>query len=95
MNLRLLHDGILIKREIVQEGKFELINAHKDKPYQGIVVMTGPGIDEPVDCSPGDTILFNHNKSLIINLEGQEYYYIREVSVVLVKEKQSVNEAQV
>ncbi len=67
MNVRPLHDRLLIERVAEQEqtaGDLYIPDTAKDKPTRGTVLAVGPGArDEdgnrvPLDVAPGDTVLF-------------------------------------
>ena len=91
MNVRPLHDRILVKRVEETEQRFGGIiipDTAKEKPQQGRVVAVGHGRvnDEgkvvPLDVKSGDTILFGKFSGTEIKLEGEEYLIIREEEVL-------------
>ena len=91
MNVRPLHDRILVKRVEETEQRFGGIiipDTAKEKPQQGRVVAVGHGRvnDEgkvvPLDVKSGDTILFGKYSGTEIKLEGEEYLIIREEEVL-------------
>ena len=91
MNVRPLHDRILVKRVEETEQRFGGIiipDTAKEKPQQGRVVAVGHGRvnDEgkvvPLDVKSGDTILFGKFSGTEIKLEGEEYLIIREEDVL-------------
>ena len=91
MNVRPLHDRILVKRVEETEQRFGGIiipDTGKEKPQQGRVVAVGHGRvnDEgkvvPLDVKSGDTILFGKYSGTEIKLEGEEYLIIREEEVL-------------
>ena len=91
MNVRPLHDRILVKRVEETEQRFGGIiipDTAKEKPQQGRVVAVGHGRvnDEgkviPLDVKSGDTILFGKYSGTEIKLDGEEYLIIREEEVL-------------
>ena len=91
MNVRPLHDRILVKR--LEEGEQRIggiiiPDTAKEKPQQGRVVAVGHGRinDEgkvmPLDVKAGDTILFGKYSGTEIKLDGEEYLIIREEEVL-------------
>ena len=65
MNLRPLHDRVIVKRqekETTTAGGIVLASSAAEKPSEGVVVAVGPGrVDEkgnriPVDIKEGDVI---------------------------------------
>ena len=91
MNLRPLHDRILIRRteesEQMRGGLYIPDNA-KEKPQQGEVVAVGSGkmLDNgervSIDLKPGDKILFGKYSGSDIKLEGDEYLILREDEIL-------------
>jgi chaperonin GroES len=91
MNLRPLHDRILIKRIEEKEtvkGGIIIPDTAKEKPQEGEVVAVGHGkkTDEgkliALDVKAGDRILFGKYSGAEIKLEGQEYLILREEEVL-------------
>jgi chaperonin GroES len=91
MNLRPLHDRILIRRteesEQMRGGLYIPDNA-KEKPQQGEVIAVGNGkmLDNgervSIDLKPGDKILFGKYSGSDIKLEGDEYLILREDEIL-------------
>jgi chaperonin GroES len=91
MNLRPLHDRILIKRIEEKEtvkGGIIIPDTAKEKPQEGEVFAVGLGkkTDEgkviALDVKAGDRILFGKYSGADIKLDGQEYLILREEEVL-------------
>ncbi len=93
MNVRPLHDRILVKR--IEEGEqivggIIIPDTAKEKPQSGEVVAAGAGkIDEkgkriPLDVKAGDKILFGKYSGQEIKLDGKEFLIMREDEVLAV-----------
>jgi chaperonin GroES len=91
MNLRPLHDRILVKRLEEQEtmrGGIVIPDSAKEKPQQAEVVAVGKGKlledgnrAEP-DVKAGDRILFGKYSGADVRIEGQEYLILREDEIL-------------
>ena len=95
MNVRPLHDRILIKRIEEKEtvkGGIIIPDTAKEKPQEGEVIAVGKGMKTDkgeliaLDVKPGDRILFGKYSGTEIKLDGQEYLIIREDEVLGVLE---------
>ena len=95
MNLRPLHDRIIVQR--LEEGEQKIggiiiPDTAKEKPQQGKVIAAGNGKAKddgkrvPLDVKAGDLILFGKYSGQEIKLEGQEYLIMREDEVLAVVE---------
>jgi len=91
MNLRPLHDRILIKRIEEKEtvkGGIIIPDTAKEKPQEGEVVAVGHGKKNEegtviaLDVKAGDRILFGKYSGAEIKLDGQEYLILREEEVL-------------
>jgi len=91
MNIRPLHDRILIKRIEEKEtikGGIIIPDTAKEKPQEGEVVAVGKGkkTEEgkviPLDVKAGDRILFGKYSGTEIKVEDQEYLILREEEVL-------------
>jgi chaperonin GroES len=90
MNVRPLHDRIVIKRIEEKEtvkGGIIIPDTAKEKPQEGEVVAVGKGKREKgelvaLDVKVGDRILFGKYSGTEIKLEGEEYLIIREDEVL-------------
>lgn len=95
MNLRPLHDRLLVERVEEAEqvrGGIIIPDSAKEKPQQGIVVAAGNGKrgDDgktiPLDVKAGDRILFGKYSGSEVTVEGNEYMIMREDEVLAVIE---------
>src|SRR4249920_2674019 len=91
MNVRPLHDRILIQRLDEGEQKVGGIiipDSAKEKPQQGKVIAAGNGKSKddgkrvPLEVKAGDTILFGKYSGQEIKLDGEEYIIMREDEVL-------------
>jgi chaperonin GroES len=95
MNLRPLHDRILVRRleegESMQGGLY-IPDTAKEKPQQAEVIAAGDGrlleTGERVapDVKAGDKILFGKYSGSEIKVEWQEYLILREDEILAVLE---------
>ena len=96
MNVKPLHDRILVKRieekEAVQGGII-IPDTAKEKPMEGTVVATGPGkmLEDgkrsKMDIKKGNRILFGKYSGTDIKIEEEELVIMREDDVLAVIEK--------
>jgi chaperonin GroES len=95
MDLRPLHDRVLVKR--LDEGEQKrggiiIPDTAKEKPQQAEVIAVGNGklLDSgertPVDLKAGDRILFGKYSGSDIKIEGSEYLILREDEILGVLE---------
>ena len=93
MNVRPLHDRVLVKRLEQTEqvrGGIIIPDSAKEKPQQGRVLAVGNGKanDEgkriPLDVVPGNLILFGKYSGQEIKLDGEEYLIVKEDEVLAV-----------
>jgi chaperonin GroES len=91
MNLRPLHDRILVRRLEEQEamrGGIIIPDSAKEKPQQAEVVAVGSGKlmedgkRSAPDVNAGDRILFGKYSGSDITVEGQEYLILREDEIL-------------
>lgn len=96
MNIRPLHDRIVVKRieetaEKTASGLF-IPDSAKEKPQEAEVIAVGNGkrSDDgkliPLDVKAGDRILFGKYSGSEIKIDGQEYLIMREDEVLGVLE---------
>ncbi|MBZ2176837.1 MAG: co-chaperone GroES [Acidobacteriota bacterium] len=91
MNIRPLHDRIVVKRieekETVLNGII-IPDSAKEKPQEGEVVAVGNGkrLDNgsvvPLELKAGDRILFGKYSGSDIKVDGNEYLIMREDEVL-------------
>ena len=97
MNIRPLHDRIVVKRiddsaDKTASGLF-IPDSAKEKPQEGEVVAVGNGKRTedgkilPMDLKAGDRILFGKYSGSDIKLDGIEYMIMREDEVLGVLDK--------
>ena len=93
MNLRPLHDRIIVRRLEESEqhiGGIIIPDTAKEKPQQGKVLAAGNGKTNdagkrvPLDVRAGDLILFGKYSGQEIKLEGDEYLIMKEEDVLAV-----------
>ncbi len=93
MNVRPLHDRVLVKRVEEKEtvkGGIIIPDTAKEKPMEGEVVAAGPGKmgDDgkraAMDVKAGDRILFGKYSGTEIKIEDQEYIIMREDEILAV-----------
>ena len=90
MNLRPLHDNVLVKRteeEETSSGGIILSGSAKEKPSQCEVVAVGPvklsdsGVATKMNVSVGDTVIFGQYGGNEIKLDGEEYLILSEKDI--------------
>jgi chaperonin GroES len=95
MNLRPLHDRVIIKRveeETKSAGGIVLPGTAAEKPSRGTVLAVGRGkILEngdirPLDVKVGDQVLFGKYSGSEVKLEGEEMIVMREDEIMAVIE---------
>ena len=96
MNLRPLHDRVIIKR-LDQESKTAsgiiIPDAAAEKPDQGEVLAVGPGKrDEtgklnPLDVKVGDRVLFGKYAGQTVKIGADELLVMREDDIMAVVQK--------
>ena len=98
MNIRPLHDRIVIKRIEEKEtvkGGIIIPDSAKEKPQEGEVIAVGHGKKTDkgdviaLDVKAGDRILFGKYSGTEIKLDNEEYLIIREDEVLGVIEHAS------
>ena len=95
MDLRPLHDRVLVKRLDEGEqrvGGIIIPDTAKEKPQQAEVKAVGNGklLDSgeraAIDVKPGDRILFGKYSGSEIKIEGEEYLIVTEDEILGVLE---------
>jgi chaperonin GroES len=96
MNLRPLHDRVIVKR-LDQETKtasgIVIPEAAAEKPDQGKVLAAGNGkiLEDgkvrALDVKVGDTILFGKYSGQTVKVEGEELLVMREEDIMAIVEK--------
>ena len=91
MNLRPLHDRIIVKRleeERKSAGGIVIPDTAAEKPSTGEVVAAGPGkLDDngkviPMGVKIGDKILFGKYSGQEFKMDGADYLHMREYDVI-------------
>jgi chaperonin GroES len=95
MNIRPLHDRVVIKRmeeETTSPGGIVIPDTATEKPVRGEVIAVGHGkILEngeirPLDLKAGDKVLFGKYSGTEVKVEGEELLVMREDDVMAVIE---------
>jgi chaperonin GroES len=96
MNIRPLHDRIVVRRVDEQEttkGGIIIPDSAKERPVEGEVISVGSGKRSesgditPLDVKAGDRILFGKYAGTEIKLDGIEHLILREDEVLAVVEQ--------
>ena len=96
MNLRPLHDRVLVRRIEEQEtvrGGLIIPDSAKEKPQQAEVIAVGDGklLDNgergKLDVKAGERILFSKYSGAETKIDGEEYLILREDEILGVVEK--------
>ena len=96
MNLRPLHDRVIVKR-LEEERKtasgIVIPDTAAEKPDQGEVLAIGPGKKNedgklsPVDVKVGDKVLFGKYSGTTVKVDGEELLVMREEDLFAVVQK--------
>ena len=93
MNIRPLHDRVLVKRIELQEqvrGGIIIPDTAKEKPQEAEVVAVGPGklADDgkrtPLEVQPGDRVLMGKYSGSEIKIDDTDYVICREDEILAV-----------
>ena len=95
MNLRPLHDRIIVQRleEPPRNGAILIPDSAKEKPQHGKVLAAGVGKSTedgtrlPLDVKAGDTILFGKYSGQEVSVEGVDYLIMKEDDVLAIQER--------
>ena len=91
MKIKPLRDRVLVKRVDAEEetaGGIVIPDTAKERPQRGEVVALGTGkTDEkgeavPWEVKEGDRVLFGKYSGTDIEIEGEEYLFIREEDIL-------------
>ena len=91
MQLRPLHDRVLVKRSTQEEtskGGIIIPDTAKEKPIQGEVLSVGQGrlLEDgkvrPLDVKKGDRILFGKFSGTEIKIDGDDFVVMREQDIL-------------
>jgi len=95
MNLRPLHDRVIVKRmeeERVSAGGIVIPDSATEKPIRGEVLAVGNGKilengeKRALDISVGDKILFGKYSGTEVKVDGEELLVMREEDIMAVIE---------
>lgn len=95
MNIRPLHDRVIVKRvepETRTASGLHIPDAAGEKPDQGEVLAVGPGKRDdagkliPMDVKVGDRVLFGKYSGQTVKVGGEEYLVMREEDIMGVLE---------
>ena len=95
MNLRPLHDRVVIKRmeeERTSPGGIVIPDSATEKPIKGEVLAVGNGkVNEsgdvrPLDLKVGDTVLFGKYSGTEVKVDGDDLLVMREDDIMAVIE---------
>jgi chaperonin GroES len=101
MNVRPLHDRIIVKRLDEGEQKIGGIiipDSAKEKPQQGKILAVGDGkmTEEgkriAMDVRPGNVILFGKYSGQDIKIDGEDYLIVKEDEVLAVIETDATHQ---
>jgi chaperonin GroES len=91
MNIRPLHDRVVVKRleeERKSAGGILIPDAAAEKPDQGEVIAVGNGkiLEDgkvrPLDVKVGDRVLFGKYSGSTVKVDGVEYLVMREEDIM-------------
>jgi len=95
VNIRPLHDRVLVKRIEAQEevrGGIIIPDTAKEKPQEAEVMAVGPGklnddgSRSPMDVKKGDRVLIGKYSGSEIKVEDEDYVIVREDEILAVLE---------
>jgi chaperonin GroES len=93
MNVKPLHDRVLIKRieeEEKTKGGIIIPDTAKEKPIQGRVIAVGKGkVTEdgkviPLEVKEGDRVLFGKYAGTEVKIDGEEHLIMREDDILAI-----------
>ena len=96
MNIRPLHDRLIVKRleeEEKTKGGIIIPDNAKEKPQQGEVIAVGSGkvLEDgkktPLEVKKGDRVLFGKYSGTEIKIDGDEFLMMREEDILGVVER--------
>jgi chaperonin GroES len=96
MDLRPLHDRVLVRRLEEQESKrggLFIPDSAKEKPQQAEVIAAGSGKllengeRAPLEVKAGDRILFGKYSGAEVRIDGDDYLILREDEILGVLDK--------
>ena len=96
MNIRPLHDRLIVKRFEEEErtkGGIIIPDNAKEKPQEGEVIAVGSGKvledgkKSPLEVKKGDRVLFGKYSGTEIKIDGNEYLMMREEDILGIVER--------
>ena len=96
MNIRPLHDRVVVKRveeDKTSAGGIVIPDSATEKPIEGKVIAVGNGkiLDSgevrALDVKKGDKILFGKYSGTEVKIDGEEYLVMREDDIMGIIEK--------
>lgn len=91
MAFRPLHDRVVVRRlegEEKTKGGIIIPDTAKEKPQEGEVVATGPGLRDDagkqiaLDVKAGDRVLFGKWSGTEIKVEGEDLLILKEADIL-------------
>jgi chaperonin GroES len=91
MNIRPLHDRVIVKRveeETTSAGGIIIPNAAKEKPSRGTIVAIGNGKVlengdlRALEVKVGDQVLFGKYSGTEFKADGEEFLYMNESDII-------------
>ena len=95
MNIRPLHDRVIVKRmeeERTSAGGIVIPDTATEKPIRGEVVAVGKGKStdsgdlRPLDVKVGDNVLFGKYSGTEVKVDGEDLLVMREEDIMAVIE---------
>lgn len=93
-NIQPLEDRVLLvginEMKTTASGIIIPVTASKDRPQKAKVLAVGPGVKKkdggrlPVDVKVGDIVLVSKYAADEVKIEGEDYYIIREGSILAI-----------
>jgi chaperonin GroES len=96
MHFRPLHDRVFVRRLQAEEKTAAGIiipDTAKEKPQQGEIVATGPGVRNEkaelvqLDVKPGDLVLFGKWSGTEVKIDGEDFLIMKESDLLGVIDK--------
>lgn len=88
MNLRLLHDRILVKpdeKKKESEGGILIPDSVQERPNVGTIISVGPGTkDQKMSAEVGNKIMFGKHAGIDMNIDGEDVVFIRESDIIAI-----------
>ena len=91
MNIRPLHDRVLVRRveeETMSAGGIVLAGSAKEKPNKGEIIAAGngrileSGDVRPMDVKAGDKVLFGQYAGTEVKVDGETLLMMREEDII-------------